>query len=53
MNYIGPEENSRRRFASGVVDYLVIFVFFCVYVYAFDHPNAEDGRTVTGLPAVV
>ena len=53
MNYKRPEDFSGKRFASGAIDYLIIFAFFFVYVLTFGEPNAEGGKTVTGLPALV
>lgn len=53
MNYNRPEDNSGKRFASGAIDYIVIFVFSFVYIMMFGEPNAEGGKTVTGLAALI
>jgi len=51
MNSNSHEDHSGKRFTAGAIDYTIILVFCFVYLYAFGSPNAEGGRTITGLPA--
>jgi len=47
------QSNLGDRIVAGLVDYIIIFTFFFVYVYSFGEPNDEGGYTVNGLPALV
>src|SRR5690242_14885078 len=47
------EDKSGMRFPSGAIDYIIICVFSFGYVMLFGKPNAEGGKTITGLPALV
>ncbi len=47
------EPNIGKRILAGFVDYLIIYVFFFIYIYAFGEPNDEGGYSVNGLPALV
>ena len=42
-----------NRILAGFVDYLIIYGFLIIYVYAFGQPNEEGGYSVNGLPALV
>jgi uncharacterized RDD family membrane protein YckC len=53
MSYQRQGDIAWKRFLSGAIDYVVICVFFFAYVMTFGEPNAEGGKTVTGLPGVV
>lgn len=53
MKYIRTEENAGKRFASGAIDYIIVFGFTYAYIMIFGEPNMEGGKTVTGLPALV
>lgn len=44
---------SGKRFASGAIDYLIIFAFSFLYILLFGEPNEEGGKTVSGWPALV
>ena len=45
--------NIGKRILAGFIDYLIIYIFFFIYVYAFGEPNADGEYTVNGLPALV
>ena len=47
------EPNIGKRILAGFIDYLIIYVFFLIYLYAFGAPNADGEYSVNGLPALV
>jgi len=47
------EPNIGNRILAGIVDYLIIYTFFFVYVYSFGEPNEDGGYSVNGLPALI
>ncbi len=53
MRTIQTKDLSGKRFASGAIDYLVIFAFSILYILLFGEPNEEGGKTVSGWPAFV
>ena len=50
---IKTEPNIGNRIIAGFVDYLIIYTFFFVYVYAFGEPNEDGGYSVNGFPGLV
>lgn len=46
-------DNAGKRFASGAIDYIIIFAFTFGYIMLFGEPNETGGKTVSGLPALV
>ncbi len=47
------EPNIGNRILAGLVDYIIIYVFFFIYIYTFGEPNEEGGYGVSGIPALV
>ncbi|HUH73038.1 MAG TPA: RDD family protein [Chitinophagales bacterium] len=47
------EPNIGNRILAGIIDYLIIGIFFFIYVYTFGEPNPEEEYSVNGLPAIV
>ncbi|MGY0393318.1 RDD family protein [Bizionia sp. KMM 8389] len=47
------EPNIGNRIGAGIIDYLIICIFFIIYVYTFGEPNDEGGYSVNGLPALI
>ncbi|WP_299104717.1 RDD family protein [uncultured Tenacibaculum sp.] len=45
--------NIGNRFVAGLVDYILIYGFFFMYVYYVGSPNDEGGYTVSGVLALV
>ncbi len=41
------------RILAGIIDYLIIFAFLFIYIYAFGEPDGEGGYVVSGLPALI
>ena len=50
---IETEPNIGLRIIAGLLDYLVIGIFFYAYLYAFGEPDNLGKYTVNGLPALV
>ncbi|MFI2741607.1 RDD family protein [Zhouia sp. PK063] len=46
------EPNIGKRILAGLVDYLIIYIFCAIYIYAFGELNDEGGYSVNGLPAL-
>ena len=42
-----------KRILAGLIDYLIIGIFFIAYLYAFGEPNNEGGYTVHGIKSIV
>lgn len=53
MRTVQTEDLSGKRFASGAIDYLIIFAFTVLYILLFGETNEEGGKTVSGWPALV
>lgn len=53
MSDIRTQPHIGSRILAGFIDYLIIYGFFFIYVYAFGEPNNAGGYSVNGLPALV
>ena len=40
-----------RRILAGIIDYLIIFIFFMILSYFFGEPAKDGGTKLSGLPA--
>ena len=47
------EPNIGKRILAGFIDYLLIYIFFYMYVYAFGELNEEGEYAVDGLASLV
>ena len=45
--------NIGKRILAGIVDYLIICIFFFIFLLAFGEPDSEGELAVNGLPALV
>ncbi|WP_282179195.1 RDD family protein [Maribacter stanieri] len=53
MNQIETEPNIGKRIAAGLVDYIIIYAFFFIYVYSFGKPTEDGGYRVSGFLGLV
>lgn len=45
--------NIGKRILGGIVDYIIIYTFFFIFLVAFGEPDAGGEYSVNGLPALV
>ena len=53
MQELRTESNIGKRIFAGFIDYLIIYAFLFIYIYAFGEPNEDGEYSVNGLPALV
>lgn len=53
MDQITTEPNIGKRIAAGLVDYIIIYAFFFIYVYSFGEPTEDGGYSVSGFLGLV
>jgi uncharacterized RDD family membrane protein YckC len=50
---IKTEPNVGSRILAGFIDYVLIYAFTIIFIFAFGEPNADGEYSVNGLPAFI
>lgn len=53
IKQITTQPHIGRRILAGLIDYILIYTFFFIFVFTFGEPNVDGEYTVTGLPALI
>jgi len=53
LTELKTKPNIEKRIFAGIIDYLIISIFFFIFLFYFGEPDAEGELAVSGLPVLI